>query len=179
MPWIHYGTEEPIFTLWPEEDWFTVGQISRWLAMQVGGNAKLLAVALMKDFKAGKFDGPWKTDWHSSEAAEDFIALPDFEKEVDLRWQIRWQDRIGRQRRALVDSESAQALFLEPSEVGGNHDPSDVFWVCKEAINRWCDWNDIKRPQTWPAPDHGPERWATHDDVLRALETIGPSRRWS
>ena len=46
MPWIFHGTEEPIFTPWPEEDWFIVGQISRWLAKQAGGNADLIAVAL-------------------------------------------------------------------------------------------------------------------------------------
>jgi hypothetical protein len=148
MPWIYHGTEVPIFPPWPEEDWFTLSQISRWLATQRRGDEHLIAQALLKDFKAGRFDGPWKTDWQLSEASDDFVALPNLEIEIDLRWQIRWRDRIGRERRALVDSGSAQALFVDPSDVGGENDSGNGFWVSKEAINRWCDWSAVERLQS-------------------------------
>jgi hypothetical protein len=177
MTWIYYGTEVPISSPWPEEDWFTLGQISRWLATEAGGTDQLVARALLKDFKAGRFDGPYTTHWRLSEASEDFVLYPNLEKEIDLRWRVRWQDQIGRERWALVDSESAQAGFADPRDVGGEYDPSETFWLCKEAINHWCDWKAIERLHSWPAQDNRVDVWATHDEVLRALEKIGPERK--
>jgi hypothetical protein len=177
MTWIHYGTEVPISSPWPEEDWFTLGQISRWLAAENGGTDQLVARALLEDFKAGWFNGPYTTHWRLSEESEDFVLYPNLEKEIDLRWRVRWQDKIGRERWALVDSESAQALFADPSNIGGEYDPGGTFWLCKEAINRWCDRNVIERLHSWPVQDNRVDAWATHDEVLRALEKIGSERR--
>jgi hypothetical protein len=193
MPWIYYGTELPRFSSWPEEDWFTLGQISRSLAVATGGTAHEIARALLDDFKAGKFDGPWKTDWPSSEEGDDFVAFPTTELpaslEVDLRWRVRWRDEIGRERWVLVDSDSAQAGFAEARQIGRGHnphddedawlgDPSETFWLCKEAVNHWCVSHRIERLHAWPAQATSSETWATSEEILRALDAIGPSKKW-
>jgi hypothetical protein len=68
-------------------------------------------------------------------------------------------------------------LVTDPSQIGGEYDPGGTFWLCKEAISRWCDRNDIERLHSWPVQDDRVDVWATHDEVLRALEKIGPERK--
>jgi hypothetical protein len=182
MKWIFYGTELLPPNLDADEDWFTLNQTSRSLAMGAHGDVKLIARTLLKDFKDRRFDGPRRTDWTLSEEGEDFVDVPNPEviDDIDLRWRTRWRDYLGRERWVLVDSESAQAGFAEETDVGTEGDGGDTFWLCKEAINRWCNWHDVPRLSSWPPPEDSFEAYASKDVILRVLRSIGDanSKRW-
>jgi hypothetical protein len=67
MTWAGSRTEHLPVGDYSEEDWFSLGRISRWLAAEVKGEAKLIARVLLKEFRAGKFDGPLKVDIDASQ----------------------------------------------------------------------------------------------------------------
>src|SRR5258708_4602572 len=100
MAWESWGTERLPAGDYSEQDWFTLGEISRWLAAEVKGKAQLIARALLKDFQAGRFDGPHRIDRDSSEETGHFVIVPNPEVkgDIDLRWRQGWTDSLGRQR---------------------------------------------------------------------------------
>ncbi len=181
MSWESWGTEHLASGEYSEEDWFSLGKISQWLAAEVKGNERLIARAFLKDFKSGKFDGPQRIDHDASEETGCFVIVPNpnVSDNIDLRWHTRSTDDLGRERWSLLDSQSAQAIFADSYPVEhGEHDGGDYFWLCKEAINRWCDWHDLPRLGSWPAPENQPQVWASRDEILWAFKLIGTSKKW-
>jgi hypothetical protein len=181
MTWENWGTEYLPVGDYSEEDWFSLGKISRWLAAEVKGEAQLIARALLKDFQAGKFDGPYRFEMGGDDEFGEFVVVanPEVKDGIDLRWRQRWTDYLGRQRRSLLDSDSAQATFSDSFPVENSKDVGgESFWLSKEAINRWCDWHDLPRLSSWPPPENQPQVWASRNEILWALKTIGTSKKW-
>jgi hypothetical protein len=107
------------------------------------------------------------------------VANPDVKDGIGLRWRQRWTDYLGRQRRSLLDSQSPQAIFSDSFPVENGEDAGgESFWLSKEAINRWCDWHDLPRLSSWPPPEDQPQVWASRNEILWALKTIGTSKKW-
>jgi hypothetical protein len=182
MGWKSWGTEDLPPGDYSADELFTLGRITRWLAVEVKGNEQLIARAFLKDFQSGRFDGPQRIDRDLSEESDHFIIVPNEEVSdgIDLRWRRRWTDYLGRERWSLLDSQSPQAIFadsnpVEYSEPGAG---GDGFWLCKAAINRWCEWHNLPRLSSWPLLESEPQAWAAKDEVLGALRTIGTSKRW-
>jgi hypothetical protein len=181
MSWESWGTEHLAAGDCSEEDWFSLGKISEWLAVDVKGKAQLIARALLQDFQAGRFDGPYKVDIDASQESDYLIIVPNpkVNDGIDLRWRQAWTDFLGRQRWSLLDSQSAQALFADSYPVENSTDAGgESFWLSKEAVNRWCDWHGLRRLSSWPPTDNQPQVWASRDEILWALKTVGPSKKW-
>jgi hypothetical protein len=107
------------------------------------------------------------------------VPNPEVTDEIDLRWRQSWTDFLGRQRWSLLDSQSAQAIFADSFPVeNGEEAGGESFWLCKEAINRWCDWHELPRLSSWPPTENQPQVWASRDEILWALKTIGTSQKW-
>jgi len=181
MTWEGWGTEYLPVGDYFEEDWFSLGKISRWLAAEVKGEAQLIARALLKDFQAGKFDGPYRTEMGGDEETGHLVVVanPEVKDGIDLRWRQRWTDYLGRQRRSLLDSQSAQAIFADSFPVENSEDAGgESFWLSKEAVNHWCDWHHLPRLSSWPSPENEVQDYASRDEILWALKIIGTSKKW-